>query len=128
MKFKTALLTAAATMALCATCMAAPGDNFQMVDIPYGTNHHDYCAEKMASWTERLENGADHFTISNEVSRIYVRNNNRIAYYDEWVAFDKADQKAFARADIAILGGPDKLADKLREGAGDDNGDDGDEG
>ena len=127
MKFKTALLTMAATMALCATCMAAPGDNFKMVDIPYGTNHHDYCAEKMAGWAERLENGADHFTIANEVDRIYVRNNNHIAYYDEWVVLDKADQKAFARTDIARLGALQELADKLMEGNGKDEGE-GDEG
>ena len=40
-------------------------------------------------------------------------------------AIDKEDQKAFARTDIARLGAPQELADKMMEGNGKDEGDEG---
>ena len=116
MKMKTALLTALAVMAVSASCMAAPGDDFNVVDV-HG-NHHAFCTEKMASWADRIERGEDLSTIRKEADKIYVRGNNRIAYYDEWVSFDKADKAAFARADIAVLGAPEKLLEKMTAGDG----------
>ena len=124
MKMKTALMTTLAVMALSATCMAADVD---AVSIPGNMSRQDFCAEKMASWADRLNKGADCSTISKEVDKIYVVGDNRIAYYDEWVSMDKEDQRAFARQGIARLGAPQELADKMMAGNGEDRDEDAEE-
>ena len=121
MKLRTTLLMAAAAMAISASCMAAPSmKDFNVVSIPYGMSRQEFCETKMQGWADRVEAGESLQTISHEVDKIYVRGDNRIAYYDEWVSLDKEDQRAFARVGMARLGAPEEWAAALAAGNGED--------
>lgn len=124
MKMKTALLTALAVMVMGASCMAAPAwSEFDTVDASVMGNRHEFCAEKMAGWAERLEKGEDTYAVEREARRIFVRGDHHITYYDEWVVVDKETEKAFARMRIANIGAPTVLAEKLMAGGGEDSDD-----
>ncbi len=104
MNLKKVLMTAMAMSAITASAMAAnPLEDKLLADT------------LMEKWAEQAKQG-DTYTPQHEADRLYIHNNMRITYYDEW-----AVPKEIANGDFTNIGLPSEWAEQAFKGGGDDD-------